>query len=221
MVEENQSQDEVTQEVVVAETPQLTEEKPLGTEVTQKPERTYTQAEWSKRESAKDKEIDQYRSRMEQMDRQSELGGIQQAEAQAKASDQREVSEGLITPSEASQRERTRYQQVQSYLTANQQAEVFRQVAQQTEQYGRVLAAQDFGKEYELTPAQVAELLSDKNIRTPGDMKAKAADLALEKVRGESKKSKEIPPKFDQGQSGGGESYERSLKARYPSMYKK
>lgn len=237
MTEENQSQDVVTQKVEpvgteISQPAELIEEQPLGAEVKPqdaevkeppKAERTYSQQEWSKRESAKDTEIAQIRSQMAQVSMQAEIYQMQQAEAEAKAKDQREVEEGVITTSEATQREQVRLQQKQQQQVVVQQEKMLRQMSQQTEQYGRVLAAQDFGKEYELTPEQITELLSDKEIKTPGDMKAKAATLALERAQGELKKSKEKPEKFDQGLKGGGETLtdDKKLEKRYPSMFKK
>ena len=230
MVEKNQSQDEETQKVdevgtEASQPTEPTEEQPLGTEETQKveetpkPARTYTQEEWSKRESAKDKEIAQYRAQMAQLSRQAEISQMQQAEAVAKSKDQREVDEGLITVSEASQREQARNQQKSQQQTIIQQQQILRQMAQQGEGYAKVLAAQEFGKEYELTPEQITEILDDKELKTPGDMRAKAANLALEIVKGELKKTKEKPEKFDQGQKGGGGvlTDEKTLKERYPN----
>ena len=211
----------------VVETPEPeklgAEAKPQKVEETPKPGRTYSQEEWSKRESAKDTENAQLRNQLAQASMQAEIRQMQQAEAQAKAKDLKEVDEGLITSSEATQRAQARTQQAQQYQTMVQQHQILRQMAQQTEGFGRVLAAQDFGEEYELTTEQITELLSDKNIKTPGDMKAKAANLALEKMRGELKAQKEQPEKFDQGQKGGGEipTPEKALKNRYPSMFPK
>ena len=225
MIEELKSQDVEVQEVgqVGVETPQVeepTEDKPLGTEV--KPQRTYTQSEWSKRESAKDREIAQIRNQVAQLTTRAEVQKIQQAEAVARAKDQRDVDEGTITTSEASQREQVRQQVNLQNMTVSQQQQQLRQMTLQTEQYGRILAAQDFGKQYELNQEQIAELLQDEDIKTPGDMKAKAATLALERERDEKKKSK-VAPKYDQGQKGGGETStpDKALKDRYPSMYKK
>ena len=230
MVEENQPQDVVAEEAekVGAETSQLTEpieQQQLGAEQPQeepKP-RLYSQEEWSKRESAKDTEIAGIRDQMAQLNMASDIAKAQHTEELARSKDQKEVDEGTISASEATQREQARVQQRQAETTVSQQQQMLRQMSQQTEQYGRVLAAQDFGKEYELTSEQVTELLSDKEVRTPGDMRAKAANLALEKVRGELKKSKEKPEKFDQGQKGGGETStpEKALKTRYPTMFKK
>lgn len=199
------------------------EKQPQAEAKPPEPEKTYTQEQWSKRESEKDTEVAQIKEQMMQQAMQAELLGKQRAETEAKTKDQKDVEEGTITQSEASQKEQARQQQRQQQQTMAQAQTTLRQMAQQTEQYGRVLAARDFGKEYELNEEQIAELLSDKDMKTPGDMRAKAANLALERTRGELKKSKEAPPNFDQGLSGGGEEKtpEKQLKERYPSMYKK
>jgi len=218
-----QPQVESVPEAVEAEIPQLAEQPGVEEKPQVEPKRTYTQEEWSKRESEKDKEIAQTREHLAQLAMQAELYQMQRAETEAKARDRREVDEGTITISEATQREQARQQQWQQGQTVVQTQAVLRQMAQQTEQYGRLLAAQDFGKEYNLSQEQITELLSDKDTRTPGDMRAKAANLALERLQGELKKSKGAPPKFDQGLSGGvGESTpEKALKGRYPTMFKK
>ena len=185
--------------------------------------RTFTQEEWSKRESEKDKETNQLIQQLARISMQTEIDKAQRTEAEARSKDQKEVDDGAMTTSEASQREQARVQQTQAATTVAQQKQAMQQMAQQTEQYGRVLASQDFGKEYELTSDQITELLSDKDIKTPGDMKAKAADLALERERGKTKKATEKPVQFDQGQTGGSEvlTEDKKLKGRYPSMYKK
>ena len=219
MPEEIQPQDVVAQEPVGVETPQpaeVVETKPLGAEVK---ERTYTQKEWSKRESAKDKEIAEIKKQIAQISQQSQVERIQQVEMQARANDQREVEGGIITPQDASLRAQNRYHKVQSDLTLAQQQETLVQMSSQTEQYGRVLAAQDFGKEYELGQDEIAELLSDTDLKTPSDMKAKAATLAWEKTQTELKKSRGAP-KYDQGLQGG-DTATKTLKSRYPTMFKK
>ena len=201
-VEAPQAEAEPEQEQLGAEKPQeVVEEKPP------EPLRTYSQDEWSKRESEKDKEISHARDQLAQLNLQAEIAKSQQSEREATAKDQKEIDDGSLTPVEAEKRRDVRTQQRQTDESIAKQQQTLRQMAQQTEQYGRVLAAQDFGKQYGLTSDQITEILSDKDVKTPGDMRAKAADLALERERGETKKAKEPPPKFDQGQSrrSGGE----------------
>lgn len=195
------------------------EEKPQ--EKVEEPLRTYSQEEWSKRESEKDKEISQAQQQMAQITMQAEIAKAQQSEREAVVKDQKEVDDGSIAPEEAARRQAIRTQQRQATEEMTKQSRILRQMDVEMESKGKILAVQDFGKEYELTPEQITELLNDKEIKTPGDMKAKAADLALERERGKSKLVE--TPKYDQGQSGGGEisSPEKSLKERYPSMYTK
>ena len=213
---------ETPQVVVAPEVTQTGAETPQRVEETPKPARTYSQKEWSKRESEKDKENAQLKQQLAQLNLQSEIFRMQQEEASARSKDQKELDEGVITDSDATQRQQVRMQQRQSQLAFAQQQQMASQMAEQTEQYGRILAAQDFGKEFELNEEQIGELLKDKDIKSPSDMKAKAATLALERLQIEFKKTKTVPPKFDQGQQGGIEqSGEKRLKGRYPSMFKK
>ena len=201
-VEAPQAEAEPEQEQLGAEKPQeVVEEKPP------EPLRTYSQNEWSKRESEKDKEIAHARDQLAQLNLQAEITKSQQSEREATARDQKEIDDGSLTTVEAEKRRDVRTQQRQTDEAIAKQQQTLHQMAQQTEQYGRVLAAQDFGKKYGLTSDQITEILSDKDVKTPGDMRAKAADLALERERGETKKAKEPSQKFDQGQSSnsGGE----------------
>ena len=220
-----EAQSEDTQAEVIPEPEQLgAEEKPQEVEPPKAEQpRTYSQEEWSERESKKDTEIAQSRNQLAQLNLQTEIFRAEQAEREATTRDQKEIDDGSLTTAEAEKRRDVRTQQRQTTETLARQQQTLRQMSQQTEQYGRVLAAQDFGKEYELTSEQITELLNDKDVRTPGDMKAKAANLALERVWGELKKVKGTPPKFDQGQIGGAPvaTPEKSLKERYPSMHKK
>ncbi len=221
MSEENQPQveeakvvepvgEEIPQPAEQPEPEQLgAEEKPQEKveEKPPEPPRTYSQDEWSKRESEKDKEISHARDQLAQLNLQAEITKSQQSEREATARDQKEIDDGSLTTVEAEKRRDVRTQQRQTDESIAKQQQTLRQMSQQTEQYGRVLAAQDFGKKYGLTSDQITEILSDKDVKTPGDMRAKAADLALERERGETKKAKEPSQKFDQGQSSnsGGE----------------
>ena len=162
--------------------------------------RTFSQEEFSKMESAKDKETAGIKAQLAQLTLRYETDKTERDEAAALAKDQREIDAGDITTGEATQRKEARTQNSE----LGKMTETMRRMNLQIEQSGRLLAAQDFGKQYELTPEQVAELLGDKEIKSPGDMKAKAADLALERERGETKKAKVNPePKYDQGVGGG------------------
>jgi len=211
MLEElGKPQVEETQEITLPgeEIPQvaeLTEEPTHGAETEPqkepepKVERKYTQAEWSEREAAKDREIAQHRQAMTQLYMQQQIAQAQAAEAQAQATDRQAVDEGEITASEAAQRQQQRQQAVQQQQVQRQQMAAAQQVMAQAEQAGRILAAQDFSKQYEI---DATELLSDKSLTSPAMMEAKAAKLALEKTRGELKAAKTGPETFDSGQVG-------------------
>lgn len=216
MQDDVQPQETETQEVEQpGETPQAeveTETEELGAGETSqegekspepKPERTYTQEEWSKRESAKDQEAAQLRDALARQAMQSEITKAQQVEATAQAKDRQDVEEGTITQDEASRRSQARAVQRQTEMNILRQQQVASQMYQQTEMYGRVLAAQDFGKQYGLNDEQVKEILTDMELRTPDAMRAKAADLAYERERGKSTMPKPVYDSGVLGTSGG------------------
>ncbi len=204
------------------------ETKPEALKVEEKPKeqkRTFTEEEWAKRESELNKQSAELQRLLAQRQMELEIERQTKAEIEQQAKDLKEVDEGKISQEEAGLRQQARESQKKLAQAFNQQSTMLRQMATQAEQLGRVLAAQDFGKEYELTTEQVTELLSDKDLKTPAEMKAKAANLALEKARTELKKTKEPQERFDKGQTGGtggGEpSDEKQLESRYPTMFKK
>jgi len=162
-------------------------------------ERTYTQAEWSKRESAKDREIAQYRQAYAQQAMQQQIAQAQAVEAQAQAQDRQAVDDGEITASEAAQNQQRRQQEAQQEHLRQQQLAVAQRTLEQAEQAGRIMAAQDFSKKYEI---DLSELLGDESLTTPTLMEAKAAKVALEKARGELKAAKTGAETFDSGQVG-------------------
>lgn len=164
-------------------------------------ERTYSQEEWSERESKKDQEIAAERNARAQMAMQSQIVAQQQAEATAQAKDRSDLDQGLITQAEAQQRYQGRMREMQ--------------MLPRVEQMGRMMAAQDFGERYGVNPY---ELLSDKVIRTPQQMEDKAKELAqsksdtekktvsdeIAKLTAKIKALEEGEPQFDSGQVGAG-----------------
>lgn len=165
------------------------------------PERTYSQEEWSKRESEKDTEISTYRNVASQATMQSQIIQQQQAEFAAQAKDKSDVDQGLITETEVTQRQQGRQK------TAQMQPGM--------EQMGRMAAARDFGERYGVNPY---ELLSDQAIQTPQQMDAKAKQLAqsksdtaskavsdkIEALEAKIKGMEEGDQQFDTGQHGSG-----------------
>ena len=184
-----------------APAPETTPEPEPGEGTPPPAERTYSQKEWSERESAKDTEISTYRNAVSQAAMQAQIAQQQQAEAAAQAKDQSDIDQGLITQAEATQRQQGRQRSVQ--------------MQPKMEQMGRMMAAQDFGEKYGVNPY---ELLSDQTIRTPQQMDAKARWLAqsksdattkvtsdrIEALEAEIKALKEGEPLFDSGQQGAG-----------------
>ena len=183
---------------------EVTEPGAVQAESQKAEEKALTQEEWSKREaailSAKDREIEGYRQReFEQATRQWQTQ-LQNAEVQAQARDKAEVDEGVITLNEAERRRRSRVAWQQQLLQIDVQRQAAEKVMAEAEQYGRVLAARDFGQTYGVKPE---ELLKDKSLTSPAQMEARAASLALEKAKAELKKMSQLPQHFDQGQLGG------------------
>jgi len=172
-----------------AETQPGAEEKP------QKAPRTYTEQEWSEREKAKDTEIAEYRTLLARQALEQQAAQAGAIEKEARAQDEKAVEAGEITSAEAAQRAQQRQQEASQQIAA-------RQLMTRAEEAGRILAAQDFGKKYNLEEAQIAELLSDKSLDSPAAMEAKAAKIALEKTQEELKAAKEVPQTFDSGQLG-------------------
>lgn len=191
------------------------------------PEKTYTQAELDKARAeataTKDREIAQHRQALAQVAMERQIEQIQAAEAIAQARDARALENGEITEEQAVERRQGRYAAVQKRF-ADQQA------ARQSEQeirreaegvaamraegtsLGRALAANDLAKEYGV---DAKELLADASLTTPQLMENKALKIANAALRAQ-------PEKFDSGQpSGTSVSEEQSLKARYPTMFKK
>lgn len=206
--EKRQPQEEGTQQ---AEQPgeqepqaivQTEEEQPGAEQEPQKSERTYTQAEWSERESKLGTQVSDLQKQLNQFQMQKQIEALEQSERSASEQDQQRVNEGLMTQAEASQKKEQRQEERQQQQDIMQKMQTAQGIITQAEQMGRVLAAQDFGKKYQLNEGQIAELLNDKDVKSPEAMEAKAANLALEKTQGELKKAKEPPQTFDQGQLG-------------------
>lgn len=149
--------------------------------------------------SAKDREIAAYQQRESGQQLQQQIYQMQAAEAQAQATDRGEVDQGIITPAGAQTRQQGRMRQVQQQTQMAAQMATSRQVRDETEQYGRVLVAREFGERYGVNPE---ELVKDTSLVSPSAMEAKAAGLALERTKSELKKAQQQPQHFDQGQSG-------------------
>lgn len=156
--EQTQPQIEVTQEVEQpgAETPHVAEptaETQPGAE--QKPERTYSQREWSERESAKDKENAGLRGMLADQDMRQRIAEAASVEAKHQAEDKQAVGEGEITEATAEQRRQQRFAVGQREATfdrvAKEQqatARLQQQAGIKLEQEAKSVVARSLGKKY-------------------------------------------------------------------------
>jgi hypothetical protein len=210
MLDENQPQPDETdvEEQTGAEEPQSEPEaeetqdgaeEVKGEKETPKKERTYTQEEWAKRESELNKQTETLRQQLAKASLDKEIEKQQEAEKAALAKDKEAVDSGLITEDEARKRRELREQETKTQKQLLEAQQVYQRLSAEAERQGKLLAAQDFGRQYTLNEEEIAELLKDESIKTPSDMKAKAADLAIERLQGEMKKSSKSPPKYDKG----------------------
>lgn len=163
-------------------------------------EKTYSEAQWRERETARNREVADYRQALAQTVLQAQIRSLQDQEAQSQAQDARAVDTGEITQEQAQQRQQQRIAGYRQQMQFQQQREemggrleVAQAVLGRAEAAGRILAAQDLAKTYEVDSA---ELLKDKAIVNYPQMEAAAAKLALRKAKG-------APETFDSGHVGG------------------
>jgi len=174
-------------------------------EKAQPSERTFTQEEWSKREAEVQKQVSEATRRLSEFQMQQQIADLERTEQSAQAEDDRMVDDGQITQAEADKRRSDRTEQREQKAQTAREMQIAQGIRTQAEQLGRVLAAQDFSKQYNLSEEQHAGLLSDKEITGPHAvqiMETKAANLALENMQGELKTAQATPQKFDQGLAG-------------------
>ena len=191
--------------------------------------KTYTQAEWNVMQaqitSAKDREIQESRSALARIAMQQELARAQAIEDQAKAQDQADVEAGVITEHDARQR-------VVARQTQQQTQQSVAEMQAQGEALGCVLMAQQMGADYGIPAEQLLDGMMEKDAMgrpvvkgTPAQMAQKAAGI-LRKQRDEAvRKASAKTETYDKGPQaekvGDSDSYEQSLRSRYPSMYPK
>jgi hypothetical protein len=203
--------DEITesQAVVEPEAPQDGEAQPMvepeatqsGAEETTseppKPVKTYTQEEVAEREakimSQAQAEAEQYRQYAAQVAMQQEISRLQAKEREAQAKDQKEVTDGYITPEIAEQRRNQRMEEERA-------RRAYQALEQKGNDLARILLAQELGNEYGI---DFNLLLKDKTIRTDFDMSRKAAKLAIEAREEKIRAAAIVPETFDKGPAGG------------------
>lgn len=153
-----------------------------GQEGAQPAPRTYTQEEVSGIESKKDQEIHQYRQALAQQALQVQIQEAEVAEARAQADDRVAIESGELTELDAKQNQQQRLdagrQDRARRQTIAQEQEMIQGLRTEGEQLGRVMAAEDFAKEYGIDREK---LLKDTSLKTPDAMKLKARELQLDK----------------------------------------
>lgn len=174
---------------------------------TKKEERTYTQEEWSKRESVKDKELGQLKDTLTRLELQFQTAEAEKGEFAARAKDKSDIAQGLITEGEAEKKQQERMSQYQQAA----------QMRPALESMGRLLAATTYGEKYNVNPI---DLLNDKELATPEAMETRAKKISkdtsdnvkkeasdvVEELRAKIKNLEAGEPVFDKGQinAGGG-----------------
>ena len=238
MTEENQGGSQIEGEAQVNETgaeasqslEQASVTEQSGAEVvsqavTAEKPKVFTEAEVAEREaritSTLQTQTAEVQERLARLELQRQIDAIASAEQAAQGKDKQDVDNGIISEDEAVQRRNQRTQALRDQAQTAQLQQALREQTQQGEQLGRILMAHDLAKKYGVDPDK---LLKDANIKTPMAMIQKATDLALAdrdtKLRQLSSKSEN----FDKGQHAettGAETYDESLKSRYPTMYPK
>lgn len=187
------------------------EKEPQG-EVKPPKERMYSETEWRKRESAKDKEIAQYKNLVTQTTLQSQIKEAEQREREALTQDKAKVEQGLMTDDEAKRNEALRQRETRVYVESMR-------INADKETISKVKVAEDIAKEYGID----SKVLLTDDVKSPVDMIRKAAGLALkqrdeklEEIAAEVKTLKSGDQKFDSGQKAA-VSEDDSLEARYPN----
>jgi len=196
-------------------------------------EKVYTQAEVEAARaevmSAKDREIAEHRQLMARMVMERQIAEAQAAEAQVRARDNSDVESGLITTDEATQRQRARVYTSRLQQEAQQIFPVVHALRNEGEGIGMAVSVyhtvMEVAKEDKLNRFETIELfdkmMSGEKLTHPEQVKTKAANLKLAKAQEALRVAKTVPEKFDSGQGSGAVSEEQSLKARYPTMYRK
>ena len=157
--------------------------------------RTYSQEEWSKRERAKDLEINDSRRQNAELTRQIAADKAANTEAQAAANDNRAVNDGEITTAEAQQRQtQRRVDRVTAGKRAQEEA-VHQRAMAEAEPLFKKLVADELAKEFGI---DANTLESDEGLTDYSGMREKAWQL-----RWDAKEAAVVGTEtFDSGQPG-------------------
>ena len=182
--------------------------------------KVYTEDEVRQRESriisTLQAETAQMRDHAARLELTQQIQALAQAEQQAQYKDQQEVTNGLITDQEAAQRKGQRMQHVQTQAELQKMQQTLQQQRQVGEANARILVAQKISQEYGIPFDSIV------NEPDPHSMEKAAWKMAL-KTRDEALRKATVKPEsFDKGpqaETTGPDTYEQSLKSRYPTMY--
>ena len=161
--------------------------------------RTYTQDEVAKIQSTNDQRLAQVVSDNARLKLERQIEQAQRVEDQYAAMDATEVEAGTLTSEAANQRRVQRRNaiasQVENQRKSAEQSAAYEAVNVELEKRGRLVAAQDYAKEYGV---DVDALLHDKSLTSPDKMEAAALKIALQK----SKDDRPGTETFDSGRVG-------------------
>ena len=178
---ETQPQVEETQ---VGEQPGETQvdQEPVKTQPGVKAEpRTYTEQQWTERDSARDREVAEARRIAGEQALQAEIARAEAFEAQAQSKDRQAIDAGEITEAEAQQRQQTRIETWQQDMSRRQRMAQEDKARRDfdTEAYVklRIIVADDLATKYGVSRN---DLLKDKSLTNAGVMEIRARELKIE-----------------------------------------
>ena len=173
-------------------------------------ERTYTQAEWSARESAKDKEIARMRGHLVALATARQQESAQNSESVAKAADLRAVEDGEITQAEVAARQQRRAAEGKTRQDLAQTKGALDRMYAEAYVVGKALLAQDLAKELGI---DAATLIKDESITNQQEMRVKARELALEKREAALKGNESYDKGPTGARAGGSKAYADRLRS--------
>jgi len=192
-------------ETEAAEQPGAEDKASQGTtaEINPKTGKTFTQDEVdrliSERTSKVQTEAAEAKRMAAQMVMERQIAAIEARENQAKAKDDQDLANGVISEDQARDRAQDRLNRARQQVTESQ-------MNQRAEVIGRVIAANDIAKEYGI---DADKLLKDESLKSPLDMVKKAAKLALDDRDARLRAVTAKPESYDKGPgaSDGGDTF--------------
>lgn len=164
--------------------------------------RTYSTVEWDTRESKKDKEVAGFRDMAASLALRLQAEQAQAAEAKLVTADARAVDNGDLSEDEARQRAVQRVDDRETAATRETERRAHTAMMAQSEQAGWATAIYDLGNEFGVDMKELAAGTTSTSI-TPGELRLKARELALDKREAAFKEKETVPETFDGGGGGG------------------